>query len=44
MDVQQKENKVSSLDELITESSFTVESLKDDGFVISKIPSYLKSK
>ena len=28
---------------LVTDTSFVIESLKDDGFVISKIPSYLKS-
>jgi hypothetical protein len=37
------ENKIQSFEQLINESSFTIESLKDDGFVISKIPSYLKS-
>ena len=37
------ENKIQSFEQLINESSFTIESLKDDGFVISKIPSYLTS-
>jgi hypothetical protein len=28
---------------LINETSFTIEALKDDGFVLSKIPAYLKN-
>lgn len=32
-----------SYEALISDGSFTIESLKDDGIVLSKIPSYLKS-
>ena len=37
------ENKSESYEALISDGSFTVESLKDDGIVVSKIPTYLKS-
>lgn len=33
-----------SYETLISDSTFTIESLKDDGIVVSKIPGYLKSK
>ena len=37
-------NSLQSFEDSVNESIFTIESLKDDGFVISKIPNYLKSK
>lgn len=37
------DNKVQSFEESINESTFAIESFKDDGFVITKIPSYLKN-
>jgi len=35
---------IESYDSLISDTTFTIEALKDDGFVLSKIPTYLKSK
>lgn len=37
-------NKTQSFEESINDATFTIESLKDDGFLIAKIPAYLKSK
>jgi hypothetical protein len=37
------ENKTESCETIISDQSFTIESLKDDGIVISKIPTYLRS-
>lgn len=38
------EDKSEDFDTLLNDSSFTTEALKDDGFVIHKIPMYLKSR
>lgn len=37
------ENKMENFESLISDTSFTIEALKDDGVVISKIPNYIKS-
>jgi len=37
------EKKLETFEEKINDNSFTFETLKDDGFMLSKIPNYLKS-